>query len=144
MDVDTGVDHVERLLGVTDAVILAREFACAVTRTADADAALAALAAMTGAPFVAVTLGVDGVIARTAEATVHVPGFAVRAVDTTGAGDVFRAGFIHGLLSAWSLERTLTFANAAAALKCTVAGGRPGIPTVAAAEALAATRGGDA
>jgi sugar/nucleoside kinase (ribokinase family) len=37
----------------------------------------------------------------------------------------------------WSLERTLAFANAAAALKCTRLGGRPGIPTVAAAKNVA-------
>jgi sugar/nucleoside kinase (ribokinase family) len=83
-----------------------------------------------------------GVVARTAERTLHVSGFAVRAVDTTGAGDVFRAGFIHGLLRSWTLERTLAFANAAAALKCTRVGGRPGIPTLAAAEALVAEGGG--
>ena len=69
------------------------------------------------------------------------PGYAVQAVDTTGAGDVFRAGFIYGLLQQWSLERTLRFANATAALKCTKLGGRPGIPTVAAAEALIAGQG---
>jgi sugar/nucleoside kinase (ribokinase family) len=141
VDVDTGVEAVERLLAVTDAVILSREFAFALTRGVDAEAALATLAASTGAPLVAVTLGADGVIARTAAGVRHAPGFAVRAVDTTGAGDVFRAGFIHGLLHAWSLERTLAFANASAALKCTVLGGRPGIPTVAAAEALMAERG---
>ncbi|MCC6849728.1 MAG: carbohydrate kinase family protein [Deltaproteobacteria bacterium] len=144
VDVDTGVEEVERLLRLTDAVILACEFACALTGAVDAEAALGALAVMTGAPLVAVTLGAGGVIARTAAGTLRVPGFAVRAVDTTGAGDVFRAGFIHGLLADWSLERTLAFANAGAALKCTVAGGRPGIPTVAAAEALVAARGIDA
>lgn len=144
VDVDTGVERVERLLALTDAVILSREFAYALTATADPDTALAALAAMTNAPLVAVTLGADGVVARTAEGTVRAPGFRVNAVDTTGAGDIFRAGFIHGLLAAWPLERTLAFANAAAALKCTVAGGRPGIPTVAAAAALAATRGSGA
>jgi sugar/nucleoside kinase (ribokinase family) len=36
----------------------------------------------------------------------------------------------------------LTFANASAAFKCTKVGGRPGIPTLAAAEALVAERGG--
>jgi len=141
VDVDTGVEAVERLLAVTDAVILGREFACALTGGVDAEAALASLAASTGAPLVAVTLGADGVIARTTAGVRHVPAFAVRAVDTTGAGDVFRAGFIHGLLHAWSLERTLAFANASAALKCTVLGGRPGIPTVAAVERLIAERG---
>jgi sulfofructose kinase len=136
VDVDTGVDRVERLLAETDAVILSREFAAALTGTRSADAALAALAARTKAPLVAVTLGADGVIARTAAGTLHVPGYAVAAVDTTGAGDLFRAGFIHGLLHGWPLERTLRFANATAALKCTKLGGRPGIPTVAEAERL--------
>jgi sulfofructose kinase len=137
VDVDTGVERAERLLALTDAVILSREFACALTATADADAALTALAAMTGAPLVAVTLGTDGVVARTAAGTLRVPAFPVAAVDTTGAGDVFRAGFIHGLLNDWPLERTLRFANAAAALECTVLGGRPGIPRLEVADALA-------
>lgn len=141
VDVDTGVEQAERLLASTDAVILSREFACALTATAAAEAALDALAAMTGAPLIAVTLGAEGVVARVGSATLRIPGYAVRAVDTTGAGDVFRAGFIHGLLHGWSLERTLCFANATAALKCTVVGGRPGIPTVAAAESLMIARG---
>lgn len=136
VDVDTGVAAVERLLAITDAVILSREFACALTGTAEAEAALAALVAMTRAPLVAVTLGAGGVVARTAAGVFRAPGYAVQAVDTTGAGDVFRAGFIYGLLRGWPLERTLSFANATAALKCTQLGGRPGIPTVAAAETL--------
>ena len=136
VDVDTGVDWVERLLALTDAVILSRDFACVLAATDDTDAALAALVARTRAPLVAITLGADGVVARTAAGTLRVPGYAVAAVDTTGAGDIFRAGFIHGLLEGWPLERALRFANATAALKCTKLGGRPGIPTVAAAERL--------
>ncbi len=141
VDVDTGVERVERLLAITDAVILSREFAMALTGAVDAEAALAALAVRTGAPLVAVTLGADGVIARTAAGATHARGFAVHPVDTTGAGDVFRAGFIHGLLHGWPLERTLGFANASAALKCTARGGRPGIPTIAAVETLMAAQG---
>jgi len=136
VDVDTGVDAVERLLALTDAVILSREFACALTGEPEVDAALSALAVTTRAPLVAITLGAGGVVARVAAGTFRMPGYAVAAVDTTGAGDVFRAGFIYGLLHEWELERTLRFANAAAALKCTRLGGRPGIPTVAAAEAV--------
>jgi sugar/nucleoside kinase (ribokinase family) len=142
VDVDTGVDDVERLLALTDAVIVSREFACLLTGAADADAALAALVASTRAPLVAVTLGAEGVVATTAAGTVRVPAHAVDAVDTTGAGDVFRAGFIYGLLHGWALAPTLRFANAAAGLKCTRVGGRPGIPTVAAARALAGAEEG--
>ncbi|MEO6025843.1 MAG: carbohydrate kinase family protein [Candidatus Binatia bacterium] len=136
VDVDTGVDGVERLLAMTDAVILGREFACGLTGTTDVDAALTALVTMTRAPLVAITLGAEGAVARTNAGTFRVPGYVVTPIDTTGAGDVFRAGFIHGLLRAWPLERTLRFANASAALKCTKLGGRPGITTVEAAERL--------
>lgn len=39
-------------------------------------------------------------------------------VDTTGAGDSFRAGIIYGLLQKWELERCVAFASALAALVC--------------------------
>ncbi len=44
------------------------------------------------------------------------PSFPLPPVDTSGAGDIFRAGFIYGLLNEWTLERTVRFAAAAAAL----------------------------
>jgi sugar/nucleoside kinase (ribokinase family) len=138
VDVDTRSGAVEKLLAITDAVIVSQEFAVLSTGAADPALAIERLAAETGAPLVAITLGAEGVIARTPAGTVRAPAYPVRCIDSTGAGDVFHAGFIFGLLHAWSLERTLRFANAAAALKCMQVGGRPGIPTVAGAEALAA------
>ena len=57
-------------------------------------------------------------------------GFNVKALDTTGAGDVFHGGFIYGLLQNWEVEKALRFANAVAALKCLDLGGRRGIPTL--------------
>jgi len=48
-----------------------------------------------------------------------IDGFAVNSVNTTGAGDVFLAGFIKGYLSNWSIEDTVRFANAAGALSTT-------------------------
>jgi sugar/nucleoside kinase (ribokinase family) len=140
VDVDTRVGPVERLLAITDAVIVSRQFACELTGTREPAEALARLAASTRAPVVALTLGADGAIAATAAGTFRAAGYAVDTVDTTGAGDVFHAGFVYGLLRGWPLERTLAFANAAAALKCTKLGGRPGIPTVAEADALIAAR----
>ena len=56
------------------------------------------------------------------------PGSRCTAVDTTGAGDVFRAGFIHALLSGAAPREILRFANAAAALSCTRAGALDGVP----------------
>lgn len=136
VDVDTRVGPVERLLAIADAVIVSREFACELIGAAAAEEALVRLAASTRAALVAVTLGAAGAIAATAGGIFRAPGYPVQAVDTTGAGDIFHAGFIYGLLRRWSLEETLAFANATAALKCTKLGGRPGIPTVAAAQEL--------
>jgi sulfofructose kinase len=140
VDVDLRSGPVERLLAASDVVIVSHEFATHATGAADPDLALTRLAATTQAPLVAITLGADGVVARGPAGTSRAPGYAVPCVDTTGAGDVFHAGFIYGMLRDWALERTLRFANAAAALKCTKVGGRPGIPSLAAAEELMAGR----
>jgi sulfofructose kinase len=60
-------------------------------------------------------------------------------VDTTGAGDIFHAGFIYGLLQGWPLDRQLDFACAAAALNCMAAGARGGIQALEKVEHLMAT-----
>lgn len=44
--------------------------------------------------------------------------FRITPVDTTGAGDSFRAGIIYGLLRQWPTEKTIEFASAVAALVC--------------------------
>jgi sugar/nucleoside kinase (ribokinase family) len=54
----------------------------------------------------------------------------VRAIDTTGAGDVFRGGFLYGLVRGWSADRILQFANAAAAVSCTKPGAIDGAPAL--------------
>jgi len=62
----------------------------------------------------------------------------VQPVDTTGAGDIFHAGFIYGLLQGWPLSRQLDFACAAAALNCTAVGARGGIQFIDSIERLMA------
>jgi len=59
------------------------------------------------------------------------PGFAVPAVDTTGAGNVFRAGFIYALLNGCEPSEILRFANAAAAVSCTRPGALASVPNLA-------------
>jgi sugar/nucleoside kinase (ribokinase family) len=44
--------------------------------------------------------------------------FEINAVDTTGAGDSFRAGIIYGLINLWNDEKTIEFASAVAACVC--------------------------
>jgi sulfofructose kinase len=86
-----------------------------------------------------VTLGSKGAIAVAGDRVVRSSGYAVRAVDTTGAGDVFRGAFIFGILNDWPIERTLQFANAAAAISCTRTGAMSGVPSLPEASALVET-----
>ena len=76
------------------------------------------------------TLGHEGAMALIDGEIIYIKGFKVNVVDTTGAGDVFHAGFIYGLLQHWEVREILKFANAVAALKCRELGGRKGIPTL--------------
>ncbi len=79
---------------------------------------------------VTITLGQRGSVTWDGSRVFRTPAFRVRALDTTGAGDVFHGGYIYGLLQNWGLEKTVTFASAFAALKCLEPGGRTGIPTL--------------
>ncbi|MEX9254564.1 sugar kinase [Pseudenterobacter timonensis] len=58
----------------------------------------------------------------------HLPGFAVKVVDTTGAGDVFHGALAVSLAQQRPVTEAVRFASAVAALKCTRPGGRAGIP----------------
>jgi sugar/nucleoside kinase (ribokinase family) len=61
---------------------------------------------------------------------------APRVVDTTGAGDLFRAGMLHGLARDWPTGRCLAFAAAAGSLKCAYLGATTRVPTIDEIEAL--------
>ncbi len=87
----------------------------------------------------AATLGTDGVLAWDGKRFHHSAAYRVPVVDTTGAGDIFHAGFIYALLQGWPLDRQLDFSCAAAAMNCMAAGARGGIRSVKAIEELMAT-----
>lgn len=91
---------------------------------------LAGLARL-GPSCVGLTLGPGGSVLRYHDEIVHVPGFPVPVVDTTGAGDVFHGAFLYGFLQGWEAGDILRFANAVSALKCTCLGGLTGIPRLA-------------
>lgn len=84
----------------------------------------------TGPAIAGVTLGPSGcVMLSRQEGFLRAEALAVRAVDTTGAGDVFHGAFLHAFLKTGSVERSARFANAAAARKCEGMTGRAPIPT---------------
>lgn len=51
-------------------------------------------------------------------------------LDSTGAGDVFRAGMLLGLSQGWSMADCLRFASAAGCLNCASWGGNSGVPSL--------------
>jgi sugar/nucleoside kinase (ribokinase family) len=72
-----------------------------------------------GPKTIAVKLGDRGSVAATRDEVFWEPAFEVDELDPTGAGDVYDAAFIFGLLNNWPLRRIVRFANAAGAIKVT-------------------------
>lgn len=140
IDVETVYPGTNRLLPLVNFIISSRPFPGLLTGEDDLRAAIRKLAATTGALFVAATLGRDGALAYFRGEFIHSPGFEVECRDTTGAGDAFHGGFIYGLLAGYSVEETLRFANAVAALKCREIGAQTGLPTIDKVQAFLATR----
>ena len=87
---------------------------------------------------VGVTLGAEGFLWREANRERRVPAPRIVAVDTLAAGDVWHGAFTLALAEGLDVAAAGGFANAAAAIKCSRAGGRLGAPTRAEVEALLA------
>jgi sugar/nucleoside kinase (ribokinase family) len=129
IDLDKVESLTSELIKEIDFVVTSARFPRLFTGISDREKALLELQKHTPG-FLCTTLGHEGTVAFVKGQLVYVKGFDMRAVDTTGAGDVFHAGFIYGLLENWEIEEILRFANAVAALKCRDLGGRRGIPTL--------------
>ena len=138
-DLDELYPGVERLLGLIDYLIVSRDFPTRLTGERSLEEALRRMRERYGSKLAAATLGEEGVLAWDGRAMHHACAYQVDVVDTTGAGDVFHAGFIYGLLQGWPLARQLDFACAAAALNCTGIGARGGIQRLPAVESLMAS-----
>jgi ribokinase len=73
-------------------------------------------------------LGPEGCFIKHPDWEEHVPGFPVKPLDTTAAGDTFNAGLAVALAQGAPLSRAAVFANAAAAISVTRAGAQPSAP----------------
>ena len=129
-DLDDLYPGVEDLLLSVDYLIVSRDIPSRLTHEADLEIALQLMQRRYGCRLTAATLGQEGVLAWNAEQLHHSAAFRVPVQDTTGAGDIFHAGFIYGLLQNWSLSRQMDFGCAAAALNCMATGARGGIQPV--------------
>ncbi|HUU36494.1 MAG TPA: PfkB family carbohydrate kinase [Vicinamibacterales bacterium] len=132
IDVERVQPGTDELLRHIDVIIAAEEFPAAYTGVTSLGAALATMQRTTGAPVVCATLGEEGSLCLAGGREIRTPAFRVQVVDSTGAGDVFRSGFIAGWLHGGpeaELEEALRWANAVAAMKCLGHGARAACPT---------------
>jgi ribokinase len=126
------------LLRVTDVVICNEvELASLLGRGVGSGQEAAAAQALRRAPdqVVVVTLGKRGALAVSGDDVFEQSAFAVRAIDSTGAGDAFVAGFSIALSSA-DMRAALRLGCAAGALATTRRGAQPSMPTLEAVNAL--------
>jgi len=128
---DADVAHAEvfeTLLPLTDHAIFSEPALSNFAGSAE-DEALAGIAKY-GCGVAAVTRGADGVSWLQNNVTRRQPAYQVVAIDTTGAGDVFHGAYAFAVGARLEADDAMSFAAAAAALKCTRSGGRAGIPTL--------------
>ena len=140
IDVEALVPGIDRLLPLIDIVIASEGFPERWTALSETGRALERLDAELRPALTCVTLGPHGSLARCQGHEIRTPAFPVPCVDSTGAGDAFRGGFIAALLQHGpdEAEVLLRMANAVAALKCRTAGAREGLPHAAELEVLLA------
>jgi len=103
------------VVGMSDIVLPSGSEASLLVHEPDADMACQRLLEM-GVKVVVLKMGDRGCRVFSAGGTVDVPGFKVRAIDPTGAGDCFDAGFISGYLDNLPLYEAARLANAMGAL----------------------------
>lgn len=129
-DVDNVYPGLEALLEHTDYLFASREFPNRVVKESNLLAALPQIVRRYGCRVAGVTLGHLGAVAWDGSHFHYSRGFEVDATDTTGAGDVFHAGIVYGILRGWALQEILEFSCAAASLNCTALGARGGIKSL--------------
>jgi sugar/nucleoside kinase (ribokinase family) len=119
-------DEIWQVVAQTDVLFLNETEALQLTGATRARAALKSLSKHT--PCAVIKLGSKGAMAIREGKIARVHGFKVKALDTTGAGDSFAAGFISAYIEGSSLADCLKTGNACGALSTLKAGGTGGQP----------------
>jgi fructokinase len=137
--------YILKALPLADIVKVSEEELLFLTDEPNLEKAAEKLSREYGLQALLVTLGGKGCYVQAENKRFHVPGFAVKTVDTTAAGDSFTAGFLHQLIQSGKrisccaeeeLQEMVRFANAVGALTTTRKGAISALPEKSEVERL--------
>jgi sugar/nucleoside kinase (ribokinase family) len=128
-DIEHANGCVEQLIAGVTYPILNEHLPAILTGESDPERALRKLRRLNPG-LLCMTLGERGAAALEGDRFYLAPAFGVDVADNTGAGDMFRAGFIYGVLNAWKIPEILRFANAAGAASCRTLGAIASVPSL--------------
>jgi sulfofructose kinase len=126
---DAGSIHsgTKELAGLVDYLVCSERFGLDFTSETNEERAIEKLKSY--APNLIITVGDKGLVWKNPEGAGRLEAFKVKAVDTTGAGDVFHGALAACLAQEKEWIESLRYASAAGALCCTKIGARLGIPS---------------
>jgi sulfofructose kinase len=134
-DIDRVTNRTKDLITAVSIPIFAEHVLPSVTGESDPERALRAVRQWHDG-VLCVTLGARGAMLMVGSEVSSLHALTVTPVDTTAAGDVFRAGFIYAFLGGFTPRKILEFANTAAAIGCTRAGAMASVPSLGDVESL--------
>jgi sulfofructose kinase len=129
-DIERTTEDIHALIDAVTIPIFAEHVPAALTGEPELSAALMQLRRPHHS-MLCVTRGARGALLVAGGDVIQDPGVAVKAIDTTGAGDIFRGAFIYALLRGDAPRDIVRFANAAAAISCTRVGAMASVPSLA-------------
>ncbi len=125
----------ECLAAKVDYLVCSERFACSVSgiknikESSGYNRAFNALKGLNKNTIV-ITMGEDGMVFEKEGEVTRLDAFRVKAVDTTGAGDIYHGAFAWCLVQGYSLEKAIVFSAAASALSVQKRGGITSIPSL--------------
>ena len=132
VDVENADEPTRELLRHVTVLIVPEAFLTAFAGSVGTGEALRQIDAEYRPAIAIATLGAGGSLARFEDREIHTPALAVEVVDTTGAGDAFRGGFVSAWLQLGGSNEAgtlLRYANTVAGMNCRALGAQTGLPT---------------
>jgi ribokinase len=128
LDAGTMREGYRELLRLVDVLIASERFAEPLLGThASPETSLKALRELCPGEVI-ITLGSKGSIGYDHGEVISQKAISIKAIDTTGAGDVYHGAYIYGILQGWDMNECMRFATVASGLKCREIGAQEGIP----------------